>query len=338
MNLDNWNRIFNHYWDRVSQNHGVVDDSNFWKKTLALCLRPSIDLICRNRVSVHMVIRHIESNGWDCELLNVCEECVDLEKSNQLFLSLVEDVEYIKAKFPIDIDRWKRGYDSDDMPERVWHRNTIQEAIDQYLDLNHRHPLLDRLLIKAYVDFEVCSTMSDITQKDKFSDGHGKSDLEQEDLVRNPKGLRALAPLEGLFWLLLCFASIVFFTTGYEKWGAGVVISVVLFLHLSIQGSVQVPNLLQRKILRPMMPNSTRRSIGSLNDIFEGEKKLYQVAYHPGFISVEQLYAAFEEAAYLGVVIDQGPWALLSDIKSREIILPHADSEDLGRNSYFWLL
>ena len=320
MNADNWNRIFNYYWE----DSPIIGDRTFVKQILTLCLSPSIDLICRDKVAMHLVIRHIESIGgrFDSgELVNICEECVDLEKSFEMFLQLVENVGYFKPKLSIDGFDWKTNDSFDDYPESDWNRDDIQAVLDKYLELNNRHPSLDRLLLKAFADFEVCWTMRDLTYQHR-----GRSNLEQEELDRNPKGLRALAVHEIILGILLVygsFGSVVYFALVDNGWGPGVVISLAVFLGASNAYSLSRTDQLLKIVVRLMLDNPNQAKFESSHRIFYAEKKLYEMAYYPGFISVERLYASFEEAAIGGVAVDQRMWALLSDIKSRETILPN---------------
>lgn len=318
MNADNWNRIFNYYWE----DSPIIGDRTFVKQILTLCLSPSIDLICRDKVAMHLVIRHIESidGRFDSgELVNICEECVDLEKSFELFLELVENFGYFEPKLPTNRHGWETHYSFEDCPQSDWHRIRIIWVINTYLELNNRDPLLDRLLLKAFADFEVCATMRDITN---INYG-GKSHLEQEEFDINPKGLRRFLKNETLYWMLASFVSLIYFSIADSNWGAGVVISGVLFIYFSNADNFSVTNRLLGYLALPNFGDSSMSRYGPWHNIFEGEKLLYELAYHPGFISVERLYASFEEVAARGVAVDQDMWALLSDIKSRETILPN---------------
>jgi hypothetical protein len=318
MNADSWNKIFNFYWEHLTR----PDESDFCKKLCTVCLKPSIDLICSDEIATSELINYIDSRdgklGWVGELTKLSEEYADLDTSYELFEELTRDVGYFKPKLPTNRHEWK-NYSFDECPESDWLKTEIESVINKYLALNIRHPMLDRILLKAFADFEVCWTLRDIT----YEQYGGKSHLEQEEFDINPKGLRRFLKDESLYWMLASFVSLIYFTIADSNWGAGVVISVVLFIYFSNTVNFSVTNRLLGYLALPNFGNSSMSKYGPWHNIFEGEKLLYELAYHPGFISVERLYASFEEVAARGVAVDQDMWALLSDIKSRETILPN---------------
>ena len=314
MNADNWNKIFNFYWEYSTR----PDESDFCKKLCTVCLKPSIDLICSDEIATSELINYIDSSdvtlGWVGELTKLSEKYADLDRSYELFEELTVDVGYFKPKFPINRHEWKTKYSFDKCPEPDWFKTEIESVINKYLALNIRHPMLDRILLRAVADFEVCSTMRDIN-----NNIGGKSHLENEESFLFPSGLQRSV----LFCLFVSFMSIIYFVTADTEWGAGLVISLVAFAYISNVSSL-IP--IRRMLMTKMMfksSNSNPWSLGPVSSLLAGEKLIYEAAYYSGFISVERLYTSFEEASALGVAVEQDVWALLSDIKSRETILPN---------------
>ena len=313
MNADNWNKIFNYYWEYLT----LPDERDFCKKLCTVCLKPSIDLICSDEIATSDLINYIESQDhmyWVGELTKLSEKYADLDKSYELFEELTMNVGYFKLKFPTNRHEWKTKYSFEKCPEPDWIKTEIESAINKYLALNIRHPMLDRILLRAVADFEVCSTMRDIN-----NNIGGKSHLENEESFLFTSGLQ----LSVLFCLFVSFMSIIYFVTTDTEWGVGLVISLVAFAYILNVSSL---NSIRRMFMAKMMlksSNSNPWSLGPFNSLLAGEKLLYEAAYHSGFISVERLYTSFEEASALGVAVEQDVWALLSDIKSRETILPN---------------
>lgn len=314
MNVDNWDKIFNFYWEHQIRS----DETDFCKKLCTVCLKPSIDLICSDEIATSELINYIDSRdgslGWVGQLTKLSEKYTDLDRSYELFEELTMDVGYFKPKYPTHRHEWK-NYSFDECPESDWLKTEIESVINKYLALNIRHPMLDRVLLKAFADFEVCWTLRDITHEQYG----GKSHLEGEEADRSSMGLETSV----YFCLFVSFMSVVYFVTADLDWGDGFVISILAFVCLLIVATLLPIKRMLKMMIMSKASYRNRWGFGVWNSVLEGEKILYESAYHSGFISVERLYTSFEEASALGVAFEQDVWALLSDIKSRETILPN---------------
>ena len=323
MNVDSWDKIFNFYWESETRS----DETDFYKKLCTVCLKPSIDLICSDEIATSELISYIDFCGSMGSMGQVgqffaagSEKYAHLDRSYELFQELTEDVGYLKPKYPTKKHEWE-NYSFDECPMPDWFSFEIESVINKYLALNVRHPMLDRILLKAFADFEVCSTLRDITYKQYG----GKSHLEREEAsfssIFSYKGEASV-----YFCLFVSFISVVYFVTADLIWGDGFVISILAFVcSLTVATLIPIKRMLKMMIISKAMYRNTRGfgPPGPWNSILEGEKIIYESAYHSGFISVERLYTSFEEASALGVAVEQDVWALLSDIKSRETILPN---------------